>query len=381
MIAFTLYAILIHRGRAIPYLLGLLSILPGLVWNFYYFGSLTGGYARYGSSLHRFTFKQFLDSTLGLLLSPSRGLLIFSPIVLYAIPGLFQLSKPPHRQDEQLVICLGMSSSLLLLSYSFYEIWWGGHCYGPRFMTDILPILGYGLNYSLVSACKRRGEFWGATPRFSLLFSVLVLFSVFTQTVGAFGLATGAAGRTAPTPNFWNEIPIDMNQEKLWNWQDNQIRRHTSSVIHRLLPPPVSSTTYQQQLQGNILDIQGPHGVSLSRKFACIQGSVEQLTAQVKNTGQATWFGYLAALPQGEARIQVTYYLDQQKLSQSRLYIPNQVAPGQTADALGFFACPRKTGTYYLTFDLVSEYIGEIPLPTQEDRLRLIYQLAVVAAP
>jgi hypothetical protein len=378
-IALLIYVFATHRNCSIPFLLGLCSAIPGLAWNLYYFGNISGGYSGLLGDIYRFTPSQLIESFIGLLISPSRGLLIFSPILLFGIPGLVNLIKLRHQRDIQLWICLAMGCLGIFTAYCFYTIWWGGHCYGPRYMTDFLPVMCYVLNFPLMQGARLNYPWWDEVPHCSLLLSVVLVFSLWVQVVGAFGLAAGTAGRSEATPNFWNEVPIDLNQQKLWDWQDNQIRRHTISVIHRLIRPPVTSPSYRQGLQGSILSIKNATGMEIPKQFTCIAGNVSVLKATVKNTGSSPWFGYLSALEKGEARINFSYSVaNGQVLATGQLYIADRVLSGQVAEAIGLFLCPYDPGVYSLSFELTSEHIGNIHFDQPSAQQRLRYQLAAI---
>jgi hypothetical protein len=66
------------------FVFGLVSAIPTLAWNLYYFGNFSGGYSKmFNEPPYLFTFNNFINAFLGTLISPSRGVLIFSPIVLF----------------------------------------------------------------------------------------------------------------------------------------------------------------------------------------------------------------------------------------------------------------------------------------------------------
>ena len=73
----------------------------------------------------------------GLLLSPSRGLLVYSPWLL--IVGGVALVGRRRLRDPWLVGGIILWGAALLLLNSRAVIWWGGHSFGPRLLTDWLP--------------------------------------------------------------------------------------------------------------------------------------------------------------------------------------------------------------------------------------------------
>jgi hypothetical protein len=66
----------------------------------------------------------------GLLVSPSRGLLVFSPIFLFSAVGAVDAWR--RRRDEPLYRYFAIGTALLPLVYAKWSIWWGGHTFGYR---------------------------------------------------------------------------------------------------------------------------------------------------------------------------------------------------------------------------------------------------------
>lgn len=146
------------------------------------------------------------EGWLGLLVSPNRGLLIFSPIVLVTATGIRPAISDGWRRP--LRWCL-IAAAAQYAVYATYSVWWGGHTYGPRYMLDVLPLLvppaAAGLPRLRRSPVVRIG---GAL---ALAWSILVA-------------ATGAFCYPA---DQWNVVPndIDRHHARLWSWSDMQIVR------------------------------------------------------------------------------------------------------------------------------------------------------------
>jgi hypothetical protein len=73
----------------------------------------------------------------GLLLSPGKGLVFYSPTLLLALPGLPALWR---RERAATGFVLGLLLAYLGL-YSAHELWYGGLCWGPRFLVPLIPLL------------------------------------------------------------------------------------------------------------------------------------------------------------------------------------------------------------------------------------------------
>ena len=108
-----------------------------------------------------------------------------------------------------------------VLLVSKWSVWWGGHCYGPRLLTDIVPCL----MLLMLPAMDRISR--GAILR--LLFGLMLFAAGFVQAVGAFCYPNSG----------WDEAPVAIgeSQQRLWNWKDNPVSRSLSAGP-RLGPAP-----------------------------------------------------------------------------------------------------------------------------------------------
>lgn len=182
--------------------------LPFIVYNFYYFESFFGGYE--GAARALFINFGTMVNFVNLLISPSRGLFIYSPILIFSILGFAHISDIKSNRLKICFYIFSISIVLDIIVYSTWEMWWGGGSYGPRFLTDVLPILVILLTLYLDKMSpKNKYQI--------IIFSILFSISVFVQIVGAFYYPNGD----------WNGHPInvDKSPERLWDWKDTQIRR------------------------------------------------------------------------------------------------------------------------------------------------------------
>ncbi len=76
---------------------------------------------------------------LGLLVSPAKGLLVFTPVVLVALAGLVRAVRRGHERWLPLVAGGAALAHLCLMGR--WSEWHGGESFGPRLMTDALPLL------------------------------------------------------------------------------------------------------------------------------------------------------------------------------------------------------------------------------------------------
>ena len=118
----------------------------------------------------------------GLLVAPSRGLFVYSPALLLLPVGVWALFRTgPARPDawrRGLLLCWLAAAAVTVVGYGRWDCWYGGWCYGPRFLCEILPIccIFFALGYAaLPHVWARRAAL------------VLVALSVFVHLVGVFG--------------------------------------------------------------------------------------------------------------------------------------------------------------------------------------------------
>lgn len=200
-LAFFIYVARYHRTKFLAFLI-FPVVLGGLLlaYNVYYFGSLAGPYS--GGS--KFATPQW-DAFLGLLISPSRGLFVYSPVLAFAFVGL--VSALRERRDP-LLTSTAIASLVLILLYSAWSSWHGDFSYSYRFLVDLLPGLSLflALTWSWMIAQRWRKN----------LFVASAAFSVFVQIIGSFFYPCG-----------WFETPAraNLHQERFWDWKDPEVWR------------------------------------------------------------------------------------------------------------------------------------------------------------
>ena len=103
--------------------------------------------------------------------------------------------------------------SLWIVISSYYE-WWGGHSYGPRYFSDMIPFL----IYFLIAAFADMAAFSGI-KKICIWGSFLLLFSV--------SFLIHYRGATSLDVYSWNSKPIDINEQpqRVWDWNDLQFMR------------------------------------------------------------------------------------------------------------------------------------------------------------
>lgn len=166
-----------------------------------------------GQGVDRFTAAEPLVAALGLLVSPNRGLLVFSPIFAFSVAAAVMVFR--QRGAPSLLRYVVWSSLALIALYALWADWPGGHAYGYRFLIELVP----GLTLLLAHAWPRLIE---PRPALRAVFMLAFLGSVFVQGVGA---------NAAPCGFDDDPNNIDLHHERLWSVADGEIARCTQREI------------------------------------------------------------------------------------------------------------------------------------------------------
>lgn len=166
---------LLAAGAALP--LGLV-----LAYNLDVAGSIAGGYGLPGKA----TFFQhpLLAGIAGQLFSPTRGLFVFSPFLLFLFLPFGRRDGARDRSAARgLTLTLGIAVACQVLLYAKTD-WRIGFCWGPRWLTDLLPLLLWMLP-PVVAALGAAGR---------IVFALACCAAIAIQAVGAFWY-TGTSDR------------------------------------------------------------------------------------------------------------------------------------------------------------------------------------------
>lgn len=194
--AFVLFIVWSRRRNALWLLAGAAVPLAALLhYDLNFIGHVAGGYAL-GKAPNEIFFRRDWSGALGLLVSPTRGLLVFTPFLIFVPVGLIQRLREPS--SKWLAVALSFAAVVQLLVYSQTD-WRAGVSWGPRYLTDLLPILVWMLAPApLVLRPVARG-----------LLVLAMAASVVVQTIGAFWYTTKSdeliyAGNPASMRAAWN---------------------------------------------------------------------------------------------------------------------------------------------------------------------------------
>ncbi len=178
----------------------------------------------------------------GKLMSPSRGLFVFSPFLLFAPYGAWQVWRDAKYAPLR-PLTLGIAA-IWCVEFHFFD-WWGGWSFGYRHLVDTVVLLVLLLIPFIPVLSRRRS--------LAVVFAGLACFSIGVQALGAWTYdGVGWNGREAfvvSTPGAveqtlladpsltedWPPAPgteIDVvnldidfgaNRRRLWSWRDSQL--------------------------------------------------------------------------------------------------------------------------------------------------------------
>lgn len=226
--AITLY-ILIFQGK-----LFVRYALTGGVWlggfilfSWTHYGRLVPTYYHAG----RLQFDLFWTALAGNLISPARGLLVYVPTLFFVA---FLLARYRRRVSHARLVWLAVSVTIVhIILVSGFNHWWGGHSFGPRLTTSLVPWFVLLAILGIEAMLKWRNERAKKSLPLTgwrtqlILGGALLLLSMTIHTLGATSHATW----------LWNVRPrgVDEHPERLWDWRQPQF-------LAGLLPYPPPQT-------------------------------------------------------------------------------------------------------------------------------------------
>jgi hypothetical protein len=287
------------------------GLAPGIGWNLTVFHTLAGGYAGNARSF-AFDPRRAAAVFAALLISPNRGLFVFAPVLLFAIPGAVRAAR--GRTTAGLLLAwLGAACVALVGTYAFFDYWWAGITYGPRFLTDTVAIASLLLIFAIPAS--RLGR---------VAFGLAAFASLVVQFAGANG---GAAG------SDWNTVPIsiDFAPARAWQLRDGQIERNVRGAYYRFFPPARDGAMHATA--GNL---------TLAPVRATDDSPWLAARAEVTNDGPATLYGYASGRYAGQVRVRMRL-VDRSSgapLAEQMLYVADTLAPGERGIATGVVRRP-----------------------------------------
>lgn len=235
--AVAVYVLRHYRSRFLQWcLLAVLTAAPFLIYNFAIYHRMLQPYfldqgflpLSAGSVL------RFLGALAGQCISPSRGLLVFSPFFIFSVAGVWLAIR--RKWETPLAFYLAVAIALHWMAISAFADWTAGFCFGPRYFAEITPLLMFFLIPVLQEYAKR------GKPKLAVAgFTLCVGIAVFIHSRGALVWAV----------EEWNQP--DVNPARVWDWKDPQflrglLKKPTSHAVD--LRTHLQAHTWQDHQQG-----------------------------------------------------------------------------------------------------------------------------------
>ena len=174
-----------RRKELFKFILGGIPIAAALLgYNLYYFGdpffmgqAETSGklLALAGTGSSKLWQTPLWQGVTGVLFSPARGVFIYSPFLLFALPSAYIL----YQDDRYRVLTPFFLAALAMIAITFkWYSWWGGWSYGSRLVVDAMPLLTLML---IPGMAYIAGKKWIST-----VFTATLIWSIGVQALGAF---------------------------------------------------------------------------------------------------------------------------------------------------------------------------------------------------
>jgi len=194
-----------------------------VTWSRLTFGTLLPTYYR----TRTFGLRSFGTGLAGILVSPSRGQLVFVPATLFVVYLVlrYRRSLPVSRLVGPAAVAI-VGHVVLIAAFPH---WHGGHAYGPRYLTPLVPWLtvlaALGARASLDQRARDRRAEWTAG-------AFLLVVSMFIQARGTWARETWT----------WNMGPanVSLHPERVWGWRNSQL---LAGLVPAPLPPVIARYT------------------------------------------------------------------------------------------------------------------------------------------
>ncbi len=206
---FGLYILINQRKYLWLYVAGVgLALIPYMLQNWITYRNIFPPYS-YQLFERLATPKVFGEALAGTLISPARGLFIFSSVFLFSIYGAYL-----RLRNSLSLANLDCYVAGIILTHwittSLFEDWGGAWSIGPRYFVDIIPFLVY----FLIPVLKQHVL---AAPAWRYAFIASILVSTLIQWHCS----------TSIYPFMWNGKPRALVEapERKWDWGDLQFLR------------------------------------------------------------------------------------------------------------------------------------------------------------
>jgi hypothetical protein len=271
----------------------------------------------------------------GLLLSPAVGFLVYSPIYLCALIGIYRR----WRERDPLALYLAGGAAGVILLQSRLNMWWGGAFLGSRYVIEVAPILTYFLAFG-ISGRRWRWE--------KILVSALAIWSVYANSLMAFAF-----------DGSWD------HRAELWSWSNNPIMHYSRQSLQRGGNLLHWAGTQMQQGFQEFPDSRSPDGLRAELEIAPLPARVPtnaflDVVIQVRNAGYSTW---LRRAPDELGTVRPAWQWvkshgrPEDNIEGRGPFLPADLLPGQGTQLRMRIWAPHAPGLYELQLSMVSEKV------------------------
>jgi hypothetical protein len=213
LIGFAVLYALDRRSNLVLYLAGsALGAVPMFWYNLSAFGTWSSYYYRLlqGTAWHsHFNWM----SVFGTLISPSRGLFVFCPCMLWLAVRATKYFRERYPLSKLELMLAGVGL-IWWGGVTQMPNWWGGGSFGPRMLCELMlcvMVLLIPLVQELSLTNSRRFQ----------------LMTVGFVMAGTLGVAIHFRGAVSQPVTTWVQYPtnLDKTPQRLWNWKDPQFLR------------------------------------------------------------------------------------------------------------------------------------------------------------
>jgi hypothetical protein len=221
LVVFTIWMVVAHRRYLQSHFAGLAVVLvPLALVNHHLYGNVLAPYYRPGAQGGN---PHVLEALAGDLISPSRGLFVFSPVLLLGLVGAYIAIRKRTFDSGDVAVWAVIIVHWVLISTSDGN-WWGGYSIGPRLFTDVEPLFLYS---ALPAIAMLVGS---PLRRATTLKRLAVTFSAATVVIG---VAVQFEGATMLSVSCWNTVPVsvDAKPSRVWNVRNAQVTAGYRSLL------------------------------------------------------------------------------------------------------------------------------------------------------
>lgn len=317
-----------------------------------------GGLVQGGYHGFIFTRPQF-DRFMGLLISPNRGVLVYTPVTALALPAIWQRDPPRLRWCSYILIGVGV----YLLLYSAWIGWWGGNTYGPRFLTDALP--GLALCAAPVVERLWRSHLWRAVV------CTLVLWGVAVQIIGVYfddnGWNMSTRQGVGPGRRVWSTFEMQIPRAARAGWHGTRLL----PLVWQTFTDPHPALLREMRAE----DLAGEMSVEEALPLHYTHAHPKRLALRLTNKSQAVWpafsdYGFM------HCRVIYRWYNRGESVEDTgAMVLPRNLDPGESITLHGWLDVPAQPGQYQLHLMLLQMLHAdrgvfggvELRLPVQVD--------------